>query len=218
MKKAIKIIIFLLVIFFPIQIKGYCTTEEKLRYSSLASSIVTSYDYVEKDSGVTFSVTIHNVHSDLIVVDNNTGKRYTSKLNKLNNFTITNLKDGVSYKFDVYANNSSCPYRVYNTLYVTLPKYNKYYKEPICSDASDYLYCQKWAETGNISYDELVELVKNHKKKPDEEIITEKDPEDNWIYIIGNFWANNYIYISTAIIIICISIIIIKDRKDRFDF
>jgi len=218
MKKLIKLLLFVLLIILPIKISAYCTTEEKLRYSSLATNIETSYDYVEHENKVTFSITIHNVHSDLIVLDKQTGRRYNSHINKLNNFTISNLKDGKSYVFEVYANNSDCTYRVYNTLYVTIPKFNKYYKDPVCVDASDYLYCQKWVEVGNVSYDEFVKLVNDYKHQNIEEEIKEEKEENNWIYILGDFWAKYYLYISLGTILVCISIIFIKNRQNKFEF
>lgn len=218
MKK--KLMFMLLMIILPIQVKGYCTTEEKIRYSTLASNIETSYDYVETKDGVSFNVTIHNVHKDLIIEDKQTGKRYSSNKKSLNNFVIKNLKDGVNYSFSVYSNNPDCTYRAYNTLYVNLPKYNKYYKDLVCEGASDYLYCQKWAEIGNLNYEEFVNLVINYKKKPviEEEIIPiEKPNEIKWIYAFGDFWAKYYIYISLGTIIICMTIIIIKTKHDSFD-
>lgn len=217
MKKIYFVLLFLVVI-FPIKVKGYCETEDKMRYSNLASNITTSYDYVESGDSVSFSITIHNVHKDLVIRDKQTGESYSSKQKDLNNFTISNLKDGTSYSFDVYADNSDCSYRVYNTLYVTVPKYNKYYKDPVCNGASEYLYCQKWVEIGNISYDEFVELVNEYKEKDVEQTIDEEEEERNLLYIIGDFWAKYYLYISGGIILICVPIIIIKNRRNRFDF
>lgn len=218
MKKIVKLILLFFVITFPMTVKGYCTTEEKIRYSTLASNITTSYEYTEKDTGVLFNITIHNVHKDLIIIDKQTGKKYSNKNKELNNFNINNLVDGKSYVFEVYADNKDCSYRLYNTLYVTVPKYNKYYKESVCDDASDYIYCQKWVETGNLSYEEFLVLVNNYKNNAvDEEIVDEKE-EKNWIYIVGDFWAKYYLYISGMIIIICIPIIVIKNKRDNFDF
>lgn len=218
MKKIVKLILFLIVFTFPIKVMGYCTTEYKMRYSTLASNITTSYDYVENNDSVSFSVTIHNVHKDLIVVDRQTGKKYSNKQNDLNNFTISNLKDGQSFAYEVYADNSDCLYRIYNTLYVTVPKYNKYYKESVCNGAEDYLYCQKWAQIGSVTYDEFVELVTDHKQKEVEEIIEKNEEEISLIYIIGDFWAKYYLYITIGTIIVCMPIIIIKNKRDSFDF
>lgn len=217
MKRIVKLVLLFLAIVFPMKVEGYCTTEDKMRYSTLSANIVTSYDYVESLENVSFNITIHNVHKDLIIKDKQTGKSYRSSQNTLNNFTISNLKDGASYIFEVYANNSNCSYRVYNTLYVTVPKYNKYYKDSVCNGASEYLYCQKWVEIGSISYDEFVELVNDYKKENIEEIIDNEDEEKNWIYIISDFWAKYYLYIAGGIILICVPIIIVKNKQNSFD-
>lgn len=216
MKKIIFIL--LLVVIFPLNVKGYCETEDKIRYANLASNITTSYDYKEGNDSVSFNITIHNVHKDLVIVDKQTGKSYSNKKNTLNNFVISDLKDGASYSFDVTTDNSNCSYRTYNTLYVTVPKYNKYYKDSVCNGASEYLYCQKWVEIGNISYKEFVKLVNDYKTKSDNKVIKEENEEKNFWYIIGDFWAKYYLYIAGSIILICVPIIIIKNRKNRFDF
>lgn len=218
MKRIVKLIFLLVVITCPIKALGYCTTEDKIRYSTLATNITTSYDYVESEDSVSFDITIHNVHKDLILVDKKTGIRYSSKNKDLNNFVIYNVNDGDSYTFEVYADNSDCSYRLYNTLYVTIPKYNKYYDYPVCKDASDYIYCQKWVEIGDLSYNELVDLVNDYKYKDANVVPQPIEDENNWWYIIGNFWAKYYVYISVGVIVICLPIIIIKNRKDKFNF
>lgn len=218
MKKIVKFGLFLLLVTIPGKVMGYCTTEDKLRYSTLASNITTSYDYVEVDESVSFNITIHNVHRDLIVLDKQTGLRYNSKQNDLNNFTIRNLKDGTSYVFEIYADNSDCSYRLYNTLYVTVPKYNKYYKYPACNGASNYLYCQKWVETGDLTYTELVKLVEEYKDSISDETITPIEEKKDWWQIIGDFWAKYYLFIAGGIILVCVTIIIIKNKRDTLDF
>ncbi|MBE6152112.1 MAG: hypothetical protein E7165_02210 [Firmicutes bacterium] len=219
MKNIVKLILLLFVITIPINVKGYCTTDEKIRYSTLASNITTSYEYIESDDEVLFNITIHNVHKDLIILDKQTGKKYSSNKEFLNNFDVNNLASGKSYVFEVYANDNDCLNRLYNTLYVTIPKYNKYYKDPVCQEASDYLYCQKWVELGDISYTEFLKLVGEYKDKEiNEEVNKNSDEETNWIYILGDFWAKYYAYILSVIIVICLTIIIIKNKRDNFDF
>ena len=83
----------------PLKVMGACTVEDKMRYSSLASNITTSYEYKEQNGSVLFDVTIHNVHKDLVVIDTRNNQRYENNSNSLNNFTISNLKDGNNYSF-----------------------------------------------------------------------------------------------------------------------
>lgn len=217
MKNLIKVSL-LFIILVPLSVKGACTVEDKMRYNSLATNITTSYEYREKDGNVLFDVTIHNVHKDLVVVETSTNKKYQSTSSGLSNLLVTNLKDGNSYSFNVYAKTGDCSYRLFNTLYVTTPKYNKYYNDQVCIGASDYYLCQKWAEIGNISYEEFRKQVEEYKN-PDKEIITDDvDEENNWLYIIGDFWAKYYLYILGGIIIVLLPIVIIIKKREHYNF
>lgn len=218
MKKVYRFVLLFIIITFPVKVMGYCTTEEKMRYSTLSANITTSYEYVESNDSVSFNITIHNVHRDLVILDKQTGLRYSSKQNDLNNFIIRNLKDGTNYIFEVYADNMDCSHVLYNTLYVSLPKYNKYYKDPVCNGASDYLYCQKWVETGSLTYDGFVTLVNDYKKGEQSEEIVSTEEENSWIYAIMDFWAKYYLLISGGVLLLCVPIIIIKNKRDNFDF
>lgn len=217
MKNLIRIGL-LVILIVPLKISGACTVEDKMRYSSLATNISTSYEYKETNGNVSFEVTIHNVHKDLVIVDKSNNKKYQSNNNGLNNFKITNLKDGSNYSYDVYAKKGDCSYRLFNTLYVTTPKYNKYYSDPVCEGASDYSLCQKWAEIGNISYEEFKNKVYEYKN-PKQEITDDlQNEENNWLYMIGDFWAKYYLYILGGILIISIPIMIIIKKRERYDF
>lgn len=220
MKKIIKICLFIISILLPIRVLGACTTDDKLRYSTLASNITTSYDYVENTDSVTFAITIHNVHKELLIKDNANNKTYSSNNNSLNNFTITNLKDGTNYSFGVYAKASDCSYRLFNTLYINLPKYNKYYKDPLCEGLDNFSLCQRWGENGNITYDTFKTKVEEYKKKDVINDVEEikKDETSTFIEQIGNFWAKYYLYITLGIIITLLPIIIVVNKKNSYDF
>lgn len=217
MKSLIRIGL-LVMLLVPLKVNGACTVDDKMRYSSLATNITTSYNYREENRSAYFDVTIHNVHRDLVVVDTATNKRYESNNNGLNNFTITNLKDGSNYSFKVYAKSGDCSYRLFNTLYVTTPKYNKYYSDSVCLGASDYLLCQKWAEIGNITYEEFKSNVEQYKNPKTEIIEAEQNNKNNLLYVIGDFWAKYYLFILGGIIIILIPVIIIIKKRNDYDF
>ena len=218
MNKYIGLIVMSAIIIIPIRTKALCSVADKMRYNSLATNIVTSYDYIEKDNSVSFNITIHNVHSDLVLVDKSTNKRYQSNKSGLNSFVISGLDDGKNYSFAVYAKAGDCSSRLFNTLYVNLPKYNKYYKDPVCDGASNYLMCQKWAETGDMTYDEFKKDVENYKSDNiaiEESVVVE---EKKWLYIIGDFWAKYYLYILSSIIVVTSIILIIIKKRDSYDF
>ncbi len=220
MKKVIKIFLFIISIIMPIRILGACTTDDKIRYSTLSSNITTSYDYIENNDSVSFSITIHNVHKDLLIKDNTNNKTYSSNQNDLNNYKITNLKDGTNYSFSVYAKSGDCSYRLFNTLYVNLPKYNKYYKDSLCEGLNDFSLCQRWGENGNITYDNFKIKIEEYKKK---EVINDIEKVENeeqatLLEIIGDFWAKYYLYITIGTIITLLPIIIIVNKKNSYDF
>lgn len=220
MKKIIKIFLLVVSILLPMKVFGACTTDEKLRYSQLASNITTSYDYIEKDNSVLFTITIHNVHKDLLIKDNTNNKTYSSNQKDLNNYKITNLKDGINYSFSVYAKSGDCSYRLLNTLYVNLPKYNKYYKDTLCEGLDSFNLCQRWGENGDITYDTFKNKIEEYRKT---EIVTDvvevkKEEETELLKIIGDFWAKYYLYITLGTIVVLTPIIIIIDRKNSYDF
>lgn len=220
MKKFIKIILFIFFMVLPIKVFGVCSVDDKIRYLTLASNITTSYDYIEANDTINFSITIYNVHKDLIVKDNINNKNYSSNRNVLNDYTISNLKDGTNYSFDVYAKSGDCSYKLLNTIYVNLPKYNKYYKDPICNGIESYNLCQRWGEVGNIGYEIFKSKVEEYKKKSD---VSTEIKEDNVktrsiIEILEDFWAKYYLYITIGTIVLLIPIIIIVKKKNKYDF
>lgn len=220
MRKIIKLILFTLILILPLKVFGACTVDDKIRYLSLASNITTSYDYIEANDRVTFSITIHNVHKDLVVKDTVNNKSYSSNRNDLNNYTISNLKDGTNYSFSIYAKRGDCSYKLLNTVYVNLPRYNKYYKDPICNGLENYNLCQRWGEIGNINYETFKEKVEEYKK----ETVIEEEIKDNnkkslsIIESLGDFWAKYYLYITIGTIVLLTPIIIIVNKKNRYDF
>ena len=81
MKSLIKFSL-LVMLLIPLKVNGACTVEDKMRYTTLASNIATSYEYKEENGSVLFDITIHNVHGDLVIVDTSNKKRYQSNNNE----------------------------------------------------------------------------------------------------------------------------------------
>lgn len=220
MKKFIKIILFIFFMILPIKAFGACSVDDKVRYLSLASNITTSYDYTEVNDKVTFSITIHNVHKDLVVKDNINNRSYSSNRNDLNNYTVSNLKDGTNYSFSIYAKSTDCSYKLLNTVYVNLPKYNKYYKDSACTGVESYNLCQRWGEIGDINYETFKSKVEEYKNKSDvlDEIKDDDLKTTSIIEILGDFWAKYYLYITIGTIVLLVTVIIIVKKKNKYDF
>lgn len=219
MKKVILwMTIFLL--FFPLKIDAAsCTKGQIQRYEKLANQIQTTYDYVENNNGVLFTITFHNVYEDLYLVDYTTFGSLTTYKNK-NNGTIevSGYEPNKNYTFHVLNNNTLCDTKIISKINVTLPFYNSYYKDPLCEGIETYSLCQKWNNIGKMSRSEFEKSIKEYKIKLEVE-----DNEDSNIVIedtiwnqIRNFVANYYIYIITIVILITIVIIyVIQKRKKR---
>jgi len=154
-------LLFLLAFLIPITSVNayYCKFSEISRYKSLASNINTTYDYVEKNGSLTFSITLVNLNKELYIVDMTTEKVYNYNGNEL---TISGYKPGSTVKYAVYATNENCSDTLLYTVRVVLPYYNQYYSDPICEGVSDYIYCQKWYDN-KLDYDTFISRVKDIK-------------------------------------------------------
>lgn len=211
-----KKIIFMLILFLipVIGVEGfYCKYSDLAKYKGLASNINATYDYIETENGVTFSITLVNLNSYIYIVDTVDEKKYS--FNGNNEITISGYSPGQTVKFKVYSTDSNCAKELLYTIRVVLPNYNSYYKDPLCNGVEEHIYCQKWSKN-NISYEEFVKKINSYKdsliKPPvieEEKNITE---ENVLLKMFLDFLLKYYYIILLTIIIIC-SIIIYKVNK-----
>ena len=211
-----RIFVFLLMFFIPVTtIQGfYCKYSEISKYKNLASNINTHYDYVETDSGVSFSVTLTNLTEELYIVDVINDKTYTHSEDEL---TITGYEPGQTVKYYVYTTNENCSDKLLYTIRVILPSYNPYYNLEICNGIENYIYCQKWYGH-NLKYDDFVNKVNDYKlsliKKP-----TEPTPQVQsgvWFYILKWFIDYYYIVLPTIIVVSSVIIYYVNKKSDVY--
>ena len=133
---------------------------------------------------------------------------------------ISNLKDGTNYSFSIYAKSTDCSYKLLNTVYVNLPKYNKYYKDSACTGVESYNLCQRWGEIGDINYETFKSKVEEYKNKSDvsDEIKDDDLKTTSIIEILEDFWAKYYVYITIGTIVLLVPVIIIVKKKNKYDF
>ena len=217
--KRIKVILFVfsLLMFMPNVVSAECDYNEKNKLQSLATNLNFTYNYKEIENNgnysVKFSITVANLQPELYVVDQTNMKIYYYNDNK--EVTISNYNAGSTTQFIVYANVGECRGQQLITNYITLPSYNRYYKDPICEDVTDYKLCNRWSLV-NLSYDDFVKKVKEYKEQVSEEIpIVNKEPD--LIEKIIDFLSKYSIYLFGGIALVCSGLIFYLKRKDDFD-
>lgn len=214
--KKITIGIISLLFLLPFSVTAYeCNDAQILRYEQLASQIQTSFEYTETEDGLTFDILFHNVNKDFELVDYYTYDYLVIfKNDKSGIIVVPNYLPGKTYKFSILNNGNLCDTEILREITVVTPNYNKYYKDPVCSGVSNFELCQKWANVGNISYNNFVKSVNEYKSNnevEEDEIIVEI--EDNFVNDLRSFFAKYYIYIIIGLLIIVSLIMYLTNKK-----
>lgn len=191
----------------------YCRYEDLSYYKKLASNINVSYDYEETDNNIIFTVVITNLQPNYYIVDVSTGIRY--------NYTgqdilISGYRSGQSIQYTVYTTHTNCEDQILNTIRLTLPTYNAFYKDAVCEGVSDYSLCNRWSSHG-LDYYAFTRKVNQYKASLNEkEMPNEKEeiPDNSIVQWIIRF-VGEYYYIFLVIIIVSSGIgIYIINKKD----
>ena len=211
MYKKILFVICLFVL-LPINAKALmCSNEKKSKFREQAKNIAVNYTYNETDSDITFNIKFDNIPSDFYIYDVNTGDVYYP--DGASSVLISNVQKNKSYKYWVYTTDALCEKETLYTHYITIPGYNRYYKDALCKGIEDYKLCNKWLSV-NMSYEEWKKEVNKYidsfKKDQDEEIV--EVPKGVFDYVF-DFYADYYYFILPGIIILCVVGIIIYNKK-----
>lgn len=216
MKKYGKIIVLLaFLVFCPKHVQALlCENEEKVKWQSLAQNVNMSYDAIEKDGKVTFTVTFSNLVENMLIVDEKTGREYPYTKPEL---TITGLRPNTSYRYGVYTSEFRCSHTLFYTLYANIPPYNPYHNDEICRGIETYKLCQKWTNI-SYTYDEWKKEVNQYKESLDEnKPVEEVQRKESLIDKIVDFYARTYYIILPVIIIFGgIVIYVYNKRRDLF--
>lgn len=212
MKGYLVYFILLFVLVFPIKVNGaVCSNEDKSNLGSLASNTKISYDYIENNNTVIFNLTLSNIYENMKIKDVAHNIIYNYQGSEL---TIQNFNPNQSYKFEFYTDSYSCSGFLIYSKYITLPAYNKYYKDSLCDGIENYKLCKKW-QSVNLNYDEFTSKINEYKNS----LITDEDEHGSEIKGIYDFifeFYSKYYYIILPLIIIS-SIITIYYRNKKND-
>lgn len=201
-----KIILFLILL-IPVSIKGYfCDYDDYniVRKKALNVNLMTEYEI--KDDNAIFTVTIYNLMEDQYIKDVVNNKIYNYNGSNL----VLELTKPGTYSFEVYSNNNYCDSSYLNKLFVEIPVYNKFYKDPLCEGIENYKYCQKWFST-SITYEQFKEEVIKYKGSPETEEIKKEEYRNIFLELYLKYWM----YFLPTIIVLCLIGIFIKKRQEN---
>ena len=214
--KKIYILTFLLsFLLFVSNTNASCTYSRTADLKRLASNVNVTYNYNIVDNTATFDIKFANLTSDIYVYDSYNDKKY----NQSGEIIISKVQDGTKYRFFIKSNDSNCKDEVLLTKYVTLPKYNKFYGDPLCEGIESYALCQRWGSFNINNYEDYVYQIKKYKaslEKNNKPIIEEE--EQSFLEKVGKFLLKYYVFILLGIIVVCSLIIYILRKKDKFNF
>ena len=152
MRKVLSSLIFMISFFtFISNSEASCTYKRISDLKKIASNVNITYTYTIVDNKASFDIRFANLTNDIYLYDSFNNKKY----NVEGEVILKNYIDGVKYRFFINSNDKDCKDEQLVTRYVTLPKYNIYYGDPICNGIEDYTLCQKWGSFNINNYDAL---------------------------------------------------------------
>lgn len=196
---------------------GGCEYSEISRLKSFVSNVNLSYDYYIQNNVAYFSVTLNNIIPDVYFIDSSTGQIYNYN-NTIDGEIVINGYTAMSGHYRFYSAIDKCYGVKLSDKYYNFPTYNYYYTDPLCQENQNSSLCQKWSNI-KYSYDEFKSLLDEYNK--DDSVIDDGDNivtyEKGVLDYVISFYIKYYYIILGGIIAVCITIMIISRRKNRFD-
>lgn len=215
-----KYIIFSILMFLfitPSANASICGKSDLLRVKGDANSVTINYELVPGDefgniSGL-FDLKINGITDDLIIIEQTSGRTYTSKSNVNGVITIENVS-GENFIFKLYY--QKCDNKLMRTIRLNLPKYNYYSNNKLCEGISEEELdiCGKWYQ-GELNDDIFKQKIEEYQKSLEEK--KQQEEKENTIFKqIVDFLLDYYLYIIITIVIIVIITMMIVLRKRRY--
>jgi hypothetical protein len=176
------LILFIIVLLLPFtSVKAECSLSQVSRLTKIANNVNITYVFDENDKA-TYDITITNLTKEIYLLDTTNNKKY-SYSSKNKEIVISNVPNGTTLKFSIYAVDRKCYTEKLVSKTISLPAYNPYYKNPLCQEASAHPLCQRFTKT-SVTEEEFKKIIDEYLKKSDEE------PEEP---INENIWWNLFI-------------------------
>ena len=216
MKKILFSIFCFIVLTFKVSAITYngCQSSDISRLRALVNNVNIYYDYYMVDGFPYFTVTLTNVPDGVYFVDTLTKTTY-SYANTINGEISIPNYSGSSGKYKFYTAIAGCYGTKLSDKYYKFPDYNIYYQSDLCKDIPNYSLCQKWIKN-NYTRREMQKLIYEYKNpqniEEEQQIVYEK----TWFDKIIDFYVKYYYIFLGVILVICLPIIIIKNKRDTF--
>lgn len=240
MKKVITFIVVMFLLNIRVSAASLCSYQEQSELNSKAANIKASYEIIKEvtdnnDDAYAdtvliedyLKVSIANVTEEFYVLVKNDytkeQKTYTAKSAKdgIISFDWKNTDAVTNFTIQVYTTNKvKCPDERIKTIYLTVPRYNKFSNRDICLEHTDFYLCQEYvtfAEIDNIKFTE--QMVKYLNKEVDNKGEVQEEPTPSTpTDIIFNF-INTYKWYIIIVILVGVfagvSIYKAKTKKQR---
>jgi len=216
------IIIIMIVMFINCNCKalgyGGCSYSEISKLKAFVSNVNISYDYYISNNRAYFNLTINNIVPNVYFVDSHTGNTYTyndTTEGEITLYNYNNFKGNINF----YSALSGCYGIKLGTKYYKLPQYNKFFEDPLCLENRNFSLCQKWQKV-TYSYSEFKNKIEEYNKRlENNEVVEENDVEYQKTMLdkFVSFYTKYYYMLLGGIIVICVGIMVISSRKNRFD-
>lgn len=197
MKKILIYICLLSVTFYCDKILALeCSSSDKERLQKLANNISVIVEEENNGNGnIVFSATFTGISDDIRIFNPKNWMYYRNLSNSdIGEVTINNLYQGTSYRFEIYSSTGACSFKIFRTITLSIPKYNKYYSDPICENVKEYKLCQKWIDNDNMPYDEFLNKVNNYieESKKENNNLEESSSDNQFDFDFGKFYKIVY--------------------------
>ena len=197
------------------KVNASCSYTRTANLKKIASNVNITYTYTIVNNEALFDIRIANLTDDIYVYDIYNDKKYTTR----GEIVLRSFKDGMKYRFLIRSNDDNCKDESLSTRYVTLPKYNIYYGDPVCKGIEDYSLCQKWGTFNVANHDDYVGQINKYKASLSKnKNLNEDEKELTIVEKIVNFFLKYYIIVLISVIIICLGLMYYLSEKDKFDF
>ena len=215
-----KLWLFIIMLVLPISVFARarigCDYSVLSKLKKYASNVNIIFDYRIENNEAYFNVIISNLISDIYVLDESSGKTYSSNGGDV---VISNIHGVKNIKYKILSKNAACSDELLITQYIKLPVYNKYSTDPLCDGLDNYNLCYTFIDT-NLTYDEFKEMVEAYRtKKPEkqEEVVKNEYVKTDWEKFL-DFLIKYGIFIAAALAILITIISVRRNRKNKFDF